>query len=496
MYPTQNTRSLLWALACGLNIVVVSATYNPDSFENAGVTRTIDLGGALTQVTTTYAVKALGNNLDQYYIALSDDEERYTTWIDAKLKGQSDTLELKRHGFNPRSHAFLYSINLPKALKNNQTTNIVVSTVQSHASTPLPASAAQSDPQSLLYQTPLYVLSPYKSVVQRTKIRSSTPMIHSYTDAKDLSEYIETGSSVASKSGSTVVYGPFHNVPASSNLPFQEKKQKTVSIHYDHDQPVLTVVSLQRSAEISHWGANLNIHDELVLRNDGPALKGHFSRLEHQSQVYFKRQAPHIMKELVLHLPAGARSPYFIDLVGNVSTSHFRPAPPVSAALLSPSKAKSSILELRPRYPLLGGWNYTFTLGYDTPLESAAKYDASTGKYVVAIPYLTNVPGAAFEETELKIILPEGARDVTLHTPFGPDSIENQRHVTYLDTTGRPAIVLKKKNVSEKHLGTVYVTYSLSSAAHFKKPIAVTSAALALFTFALGARRFDLALHK
>jgi oligosaccharyltransferase complex subunit alpha (ribophorin I) len=164
------------------------------------------------------------------------------------------------------------------------------------------------------------------------------------------------------------------------------------------------------------------------------------------------------MRELVLHLPAGARDPYFIDQVGNVSTSHFRPSPPASAALLSPSKAKSSILELRPRYPLLGGWNYTFTLGFDTPLEDAGKYDASTGKYVVAVPYLTNIPGAAFEETQLTIILPEGARDVTVHAPFGPDLIENKRHVTYLDTTGRPAIVLSKKNVSEKHAGTVYVS--------------------------------------
>jgi oligosaccharyltransferase complex subunit alpha (ribophorin I) len=163
------------------------------------------------------------------------------------------------------------------------------------------------------------------------------------------------------------------------------------------------------------------------------------------------------MRDLVLHLPAGARDPYFIDIVGNVSTSNFRPASP-SSALLSPAKARSSILELRPRYPLLGGWNYTFTLGYDSPLEEVAKYDASTGKYVVAIPYLTNIPGAAYDETELKIVLPEGAKDVTVHPPFGPDLIEHSRHVTYLDTTGRPAILLKKKNVSEKHAGTVYVS--------------------------------------
>jgi oligosaccharyltransferase complex subunit alpha (ribophorin I) len=96
-------------------------------------------------------------------------------------------------------------------------------------------------------------------------------MIRSHTDSKDLSEYVEKGAAAATKTGATIVYGPFHNVPESSNLKFQDRKQKTVSVHYDHDQPVLTVVSLQRSAEISHWGANLNIHDELVLRNDGPA---------------------------------------------------------------------------------------------------------------------------------------------------------------------------------------------------------------------------------
>jgi len=492
----SNTRAL-YALIGALNVLLASAaSLSGASFENTAVVRTVDLGGALTQVTTTYAVRALEDDAKLYYISLSDDEERHTTWIEAKLKGQSAVLDVDRHGFNPKNHAYLYAISLPKALKLDQTVNIVVSTVQSHASVALPATASQGEPQSLMFSSPLYIISPYKSILQRTKIRSPTPMIRSYTDTKDLAQYVEKGAAPVTKTGPTLVYGPFHNIPESMNLPFQERNQKTVSIHYDYDQPVLTVTSLQRSAEISHWGANLNIHDEIVLRNDGPTLKGQFSRLEHQSQVYFKRKAHHVMRDLVLHLPAGARDPYFIDQVGNVSTSHFRPSPPTSAELLSTSKAKSSILELRPRYPLLGGWNYTFTLGYDSPLEEVARYDSSTGKYVVAIPYMTNIPGAAFDETELKIVLPEGATDVTVHPSFGPDLIEHSRHVTYLDTTGRPAILLKKKNVSDKHTGTVYVSYSLSLAAHFKKPIAVTSAALALFTFALGVRRIDLALHK
>lgn len=112
-------------------------------------------------------------------------------------------------------------------------------------------------------------------------------MIRSYTDTKDLSEYVEKGAAPVSKTGPTLVYGPFHNIPESMNLPFQERKQKTVSIHYDYDQPVLTVASLQRSAEISHWGANLNIHDEIVLRNDGPTYVYFGCRFELNSFILF-----------------------------------------------------------------------------------------------------------------------------------------------------------------------------------------------------------------
>ena len=33
---------------------------------------------------------------------------------------------------------------------------------------------------------------------------------------------------------------------------------------------MLTVKNMQRTAEISHWGANLNIQDEIHLYNAGP----------------------------------------------------------------------------------------------------------------------------------------------------------------------------------------------------------------------------------
>jgi len=70
---------------------------------------------------------------------------------------------------------------------------------------------------------------------------------------------------------------------------------------------------------------------------------------------------------------------------------------------------RNSILELRPRYPLMGGWNYSFTLGWDSPLSDSATWDEKNGRYIVQVPVLTLIPGAVVDDTEVKIILPEGA---------------------------------------------------------------------------------------
>lgn len=73
------------------------------------------------------------------------------------------------------------------------------------------------------------------------------------------------------KSGATITYGPFNNIPITSAKEFLDAKQEHVAVHYAYDSPLIEVMKLKRSAEISHWGANLNIEDTLHLRNAGPA---------------------------------------------------------------------------------------------------------------------------------------------------------------------------------------------------------------------------------
>lgn len=107
---------------------------------------------------------------------------------------------------------------------------------------------------------------------------------------------------------------------------------------------------------------------------------------------------------------------YYYDLNGNVSTSRLRKTPSVAKG----SKASQySVLELKPRYPVLGGWNYSYTVGFDTPLEDSVSYDARSGTYIVGIPVMTLIPGAVVDDAEVKIILPEGAMYVQCYLSLG-----------------------------------------------------------------------------
>lgn len=63
-------------------------------FENTAIVRTIEPAGALTGVTTTYAVKMLEENANQYLVTMSKLEGKRTSFIEARLKGKSDTLHI------------------------------------------------------------------------------------------------------------------------------------------------------------------------------------------------------------------------------------------------------------------------------------------------------------------------------------------------------------------------------------------------------------------
>ncbi|KAJ3722971.1 Ribophorin I [Lentinula raphanica] len=481
------------AISCVLVALAAAASSSASSqpFENSAIVRTIDLGGSLVHVTTTFALKALKDAVNVYTITLTEEEIFNTSWLEVNVKGKQHPLTITYSGAPAGSKFHNLDVNLETPLDAGATLNLVLETVQTHATWPWPKEAAQDEKQSLKYETSLFVLSPYNTSVQRTKLKSSSPGILSYTTPDNVQAF--TLESPVTKSGATVTYGPYNNIPSSATPEFLARYQQPVVLHYNYDYPVLEVLSLKRAAEISHWGANLNIQDDIVLHNAGPQLKGHFSRLQHQTQSFYGRGAPHVLPLFTVQLPPGIRNTYYIDQIGNVSTSRLRVAPSVARGS---KNTQNSIIELKPRYPIMGGWNYTYTLGWDASLGDSGSYDSKTGKYIVSVPVMTEIPGAVVNDAELSIILPEGATDVDYVAPFPALSNDVSTHVTYLDTIGRPMVTFKYKNLTNKHAKPIYVSYRVPITAHLRKPMAVATVLLTLFTFAMVARRVDLTIHK
>ena len=52
-------------------------------------------------------------------------------------------------------------------------------------------------------------------------------------------------------------------------------------VHYENNSPFLTLTSMMRVIEVSHWG-NIAVEETFDLRHSGAALKGPFSRYDYQ----------------------------------------------------------------------------------------------------------------------------------------------------------------------------------------------------------------------
>jgi oligosaccharyltransferase complex subunit alpha (ribophorin I) len=173
-----------------LNLALPVFSTSSQSFENNDIVRNIDLGGSTVQVTTTYTIKSLEDGSQLYTIALSPEDKRKTGWIQAKIKGAQKPLVLEDLGYDedryshssPQPHlvnhlvslssqSHLLEVALSTPLGINATTKLVLETVQTHATRPWPEMAGQDDDQALKYETSLFVVSPYYTAVQRTKIR-------------------------------------------------------------------------------------------------------------------------------------------------------------------------------------------------------------------------------------------------------------------------------------------------------------------------------------
>lgn len=219
-----------------------------------------------------------------------------------------------------------------------------------------------------------------------------------------------TGGPQVERIGDKIVYGPYLSVTPGSYNPFR--------IHYEYSKPLLTVTELQRDIQVSHWASNLAVEEHYKLEHSGARYTTKsgkkqaqhviditlFCRLEEEfSRAMFQKtrmvhDQTNVLKTLTFELPAAARDVYYRDEIGNVSTSRLS---------YGPDKAT---LQLFPRYPLYGGWIYTWFHGYNVDATHFVRYSSKSGRYLLNLNFVENVQDMVIDKAELRVVLPEGAK--------------------------------------------------------------------------------------
>lgn len=162
------------------------------SFENTAIVRTIELAGSLIHLKTTFAARALETGTLIYTFALGKEDGERTSFMEARFRGEDTPLEIQKFGFNAQTYVISYltivlaklscesyrntypfAVMLPKGLKKDEVITLELETVQTHATYAWPQSVGQNDDMYLKYETDLFVISPYPTQVQRTKIRQA-----------------------------------------------------------------------------------------------------------------------------------------------------------------------------------------------------------------------------------------------------------------------------------------------------------------------------------
>jgi len=102
-------------------------------------------------------------------------------------------------------------------------------------------------------------------------------------------------------------------------------------------------------------------------------------------------------------------------------------------------------------------------------------------QYILTIPFVPNIKDVAFDEAVVRVILPEGSSDITFDAPFPVDSQGSDTIFTYLDTVGRPVLVLNKKNLSPEHSTPIKIIYRYSSMSLLREPFLLIVAFFSIF---------------
>lgn len=400
---------------------------------------------------------------NKYYFVLDEKKNASLAYVAVQTKADKQTLSIARESFDKKKKLRYYSVNLP-SLRPEGKIVLNFKLIFLRGVEAYPAAISQTQSAAFLFSDNVYFSSPYPTTSLKTNIKLSS---------NNVLEYSQEPSPVQ-KDKDVISYGPFSDVPAFSH--------SEVKVHFPYTKTVLYARTMVRELEVSHWGNNLAVEENYDVANHGPELQGSFSRQIHFALEMYSSGA--FVNSFEFELPGKASDAYFRDEIGNVSTSNFR------------SGMIQSYLKIEPRFPIYGGWHYNWNHGYNLPLSSSLSILASNPqKYILRVPLLNSLPSVPILNFTLKVVLPDGAKDVKVTSlPIDGYTLENGIHFTYLDTVGRPTVTIHKENVIKQHWVDIEIEYTYEPFNLLLKPLGVFCAFMACFVSSMIVSRLNMHL--
>lgn len=370
-YYLAPTKSMRIRLAVLLAVVAGHATVTA---KMTGLSKTIELSGALTRVTTSFQF----DSAERRSIELDDEHDGY-----AAATTGSDKRELGLERRHVDGKLELTTSDPVQSFTLNQ--------VLAHRSTPDPPAQQQTEDIKMVYDLrPFDLLSVQDAQSLESmhiKVRCPSPRILDIVTPKGFKHAHTKGSA-------TITITPTEPIASID-------RQSSIKIRYVTNEPIASFTEYNRTVELSTYASNINVHDSLVLVNSGPTLKGQFARIDHQKAMMMRKPST-ALNALSMALPPAAHDAYYYDTVGNVSTSRFTRG----------SGRRNAMIEFQPRYPIYGGWKYSFDIGWNLPLGYWEKREGA--KRILRVDPFTPTRDLAIDRLVVNVRLPEGAKYVLL----------------------------------------------------------------------------------
>ncbi|KAG0673084.1 dolichyl-diphosphooligosaccharide--protein glycosyltransferase subunit 1 [Pichia californica] len=431
------------------SLVTATLAFHPfeKHWQNSEYEKSVDVSKSF--VKERHDINALnihGKPQSKYVFGLEKSLEFDTSLLLGLYKDTSGkTAMLKSHKLDIYDDDFVYyNIIFPYPIAPGSYFKFSISLILINQMVPYPEHIPMADDQVLKLTTNAYPSSPYDTLAYTL----------GFISAADFNELINTElpySLQRNDLSSSVLYKATEPIPGDSILDF--------SITYTRTAPLTFVNTLVRDLWVSHWSSSLQLEEYYEVTNNGAKLDKGFSRVDYFNEKLMMK--PH-HAITALRIPFDQSktiftdSLYYVDKVGNVSTSQYY----------------EKELIIRPRFPVFGGWNYNFTIGWNSDLKDFLKRE-NEDTYVLSTHILDGIRDATYQDITLNIYLPEGAELVDYALPFVSDDIKVSHEYSYLDIEkGHLKLTFNFDNIVDemKNLELV-VRYKYSSFNMIEKPL-------------------------